>query len=379
MENEVLSILPIQDFEEIYHIILTHRQVATTTVNNESLKMFWEVGGYVSSKLKSSDWGESVVRKLAEYITAQDPTSRGWSYRTIYRMVDLYETYSSETFASLLSHVNLPSLPISRESSTNSAIVTTPLSQIVSSDFVTTPLSQIPDILFVTGWSNHLTIMARCTSDEQRLFYMLYAGRERLKNTELERAIKTQTMESLLSKNKAFSASMKELYPQADVQFKDKMYLDILGLPKQYKEPRLRKGIVQHMKEFILELGSKEFLFVDEEHVLNVNGHPYKADLLFYNRRLQCLVAIELKTTEYRPSYRGQLEFYLEVLDQEERLSCENPSIGIILCKESDMHVVRYSLNRSISPMMVIQYEEQIRPGSVLQRTVAEYCRYLNM
>lgn len=373
-----ISNLPIKDFEEVYGIIRSHRYAATAAVNNESLMMFWEVGGYVSQKLTTAQWGEGVVRNLAEFITAKDPTSRGWSYRTIYRMVDLYNTYSSESFGALISRINsqpetaiaLPKRP--------TAIVTTPLSQIIPTPIVTTPLSQIPDILFATGWSNHLTIMARCKNDEERLFYMLYAYRENLKNRELERSIKNHTMQSLLSKNKAMSATMHEMYPDSEIQFKDRIYLDILGLPKRYKEPKLRKEIVQHMREFILELGSKEFLFVDEEHVLKVNGHPYKADLLFYNRRLQCMVAVELKTTEYRPSYRSQLEFYLEVLDQEEKLSGENPSIGIIMCKESDMNVVRYSLNRSISPLMVMQYEEQICQGSVLQRSVVEYCRCIN-
>lgn len=376
--SDTISNLPIRDFEEVYSIIRQHRHNAVTAVNNESLLMFWEVGGYVSQKLTSSQWGEGVVRNLAEYISSQDATSRGWSYRTIYRMVDLYNTYSSDSFGALITRINshpATAIPMPKRPA---AIVTTPLSQLSSSEILTTPLSQIPDILFATGWSNHLTIMARCHNDEERLFYMLYASRENLKNKELERSIKNHTMQALLSKNKAISAAMNEAYPDAEIQFKDRIYLDILGLPKKYKEPKLRKEIVRHMREFILELGSKEFLFVDEEHELDVNGHPYKADLLFYNRRLRCLVAVELKTTEYRPSYRSQLEFYLEVLDQEEKLSCENPAIGIIMCKESDMNVVRYSLNRSISPLIVMQYEEEIRPGSVLQRSLVEYCRCIN-
>ena len=373
-----ISNLPVKDFAEVYSIIRMHRHVATTVVNNESLTMFWEVGGYVSRKLRSSQWGESVVRNLAEYITAQDPTSRGWSYRSIYRMVDLYETYSSDSFHSLLNRINSHPETAINTTCSCSSIVTRSLSQLADSSIVTIELAQIPEILFAIGWSNHLTIMARCKNDEERLFYILYAHRENLKNKELERAIKTHTMEALLSNNKAITTTLQDVYPQSDVQFKDRVYLDFLGLPKMYKESRLRKGIVQHMKEFILELGSKEFLFIDEEHILDVNGHPYKADLLFYHMRLQCMVVIELKTTEYHPAYRSQLEFYLEVLDQEEKLSCENPSIGIILCKESDMEVVRYSLNRSISPLMVMQYEEQIRPGSVLQRSLVEYCKCIN-
>ena len=90
------------------------------------------------------------------------------------------------------------------------------------------------------------------------------------------------------------------------------------------------------------------------------------------------MVAFELKTTEFHPSYQGQLEFYLETLDQEERRSNENPTIGIILCKESDMETVRFALNRSMSPMMIMQYKEQLKVGGVIQRSIEEYCKYIN-
>ncbi len=153
---------------------------------------------------------------------------------------------------------------------------------------------------------------------------------------------------------------------------KDAAYLDFLGLPEKYSETKLRKGIVAHMKDFILELG-KDFLFVDEEHQLEVGGKTFKADLLFYHRGLQCLVAIELKTEEFEPSFMGQLEFYLEALDQTEKRSNENPSIGILLCKEANREIVRYALNRSMSPTMVAEYKEKLIPQEMLQRSLEEF------
>ena len=104
-----------------------------------------------------------------------------------------------------------------------------------------------------------------------------------------------------------------------------------------------------------------------------------KVDLLFYHRLLQCMVAIELKADEFQPKDLGQLEFYLEALDQEERRSNENPSIGIILCKDADMEVVRYALNRSMSPTMVALYKEQLQVGGVIQRSLVEFCKFVNM
>lgn len=339
--------------------------------------MVWEVGGFVSGKLKTSTWGSGVVRQLAEYIHTQNPTVRGWSYRTIYKMVQFYETYSSQAFIELIGHVKPQQIvPFEMAQIPNRQIVTIQSAQIQTNPIVPIQLAQIPTILFSTGWSNHQLIMNYCKTDEQRLFYMLYAGRERLEYKELDRAIKTNTMSAILGSRDVQSQMLQAQYPQAPLLFKDRISLDMLGLPVSYKETKLRKSIVDHMKDFILELG-KDFLFIDEEHRLAVGGKTFKVDLLFYHRLLQCMVAIELKTTEFQPKDLGQLEFYLEALDQEERRSNENPSIGILLCKEANMEVVRFALNRSMSPTMVAQYKEQLQVGGVIQRSLVEFCKLI--
>ena len=188
------------------------------------------------------------------------------------------------------------------------------MAQISESEFVPFEMAQIPTILFSIGWTNHQIILNRCKSDNERLFYILFAQKEQLQNKQLERAIKTDTMASILRAKDSQSDVLHTTYAKSPAMFKDTAYLDFLGLPKKYKETRLRKGIVEHMKEFILEVG-KDFLFIDEEHPIKVGGKTYKVDLLFYHRQLQCMVAFELKTTEFHPAYQGQLEFYLEALD----------------------------------------------------------------
>lgn len=366
------------DFEAIYGIIASHRDRVVKQINGESVMMVWEVGGFVSGKLKTSAWGSGVVRQLAEYIHTQDPTVRGWSYRTIYKMVQFYETYSSPAFIELIGKVKSQQIvPFEMAQIPNSQIVPIQSAQIQPHPIVPIGLAQIPTILFSTGWSNHQLIMNYCKTDEQRLFYMLYAGRERLEYKELERAIKTDTMSAILGSREVQSQMLQTQYPQAPLLFKDRVSLDMLGLPLNYKETKLRKSIIDHMKDFILELG-KDFLFIDEEHRLMVGGKTFKVDLLFYHRLLQCMVAIELKTTEFQPKDLGQLEFYLEALDQEERRSNENPSIGILLCKEANMEVVRFALNRSMSPTMVAQYKEQLQVGGVIQRSLVEFCKLLD-
>lgn len=360
-----------RDFSEVYGIIAAHRNRVVQVVNNESLLMIWEVGGYVSKKISSAEWGDGVVRQLSEYIRTKDPTIRGWSYRTIYKMVQFYETYSSPSFKELLCNTNTLS------SKSKGEIVPIESAQLPSSEFVPFELAQIPSVLFSTGWSNHQLIMSQCRSYEQQLFYILYAGYNKLEYKELERAIKTDAMSAILGSKNSMTNAMSTVYPQAPLLFKDRVCLDMLGLPLNYKESKLRKSIVSHMKDFILEMG-KDFLFIDEEHRITIGGKTFKIDLLFYHRLLQCMVAIELKTTEFHPKDLGQLEFYLEALDQEERRSNENPSIGILLCKEANMDVVRVALNRSMSPTMVTQYKEQLQVGGVIQRSLVEFCKFIN-
>lgn len=356
-----------EEFETVCSIIATHRKRVIRVVNNESMSMVWEVGGYVSHKLKASAWGDGVVRQLSDYIRTKYPAARGWSYRTLYKMVQLYDTYTTASFSALIEKTDMTKY---------GDIVPFETAQIDGKRIVPFEMAQIPNVLFATGWTNHQIILNRCKSDTERLFYMLYAGKEHLENKELLRTIKTDTINSLLGGKDVQSEVMTRTYPTSPLLFKDKVYLEMLGLPLEYKESKLRKEIIAHMKDFILEMG-KDFLFIDDEHRVTVGSKTFKVDLLFYHRLLQCMIAIELKTTEFHPKDLGQLEFYLEALDQEERRSNENPSIGIILCKEADMEVVRYALNRSMSPTMVALYKEQLQVGSVIQRSLVEFCKFL--
>lgn len=366
-----------KDFEQVYELITVHKKRAMTTLHNESMLMVWQVGGYVSNRLKTAEWGDGVVRMLSEYIRTRNPKAKGWSYRTIYKMVQLYDTYSTSEFNRLVKNYGMQEYMLPKYDVGGKQIVPFETAQLQEPTFVPVEMAQIPTVLLVTGWTNHQIILNRYKSDEQRLFYMLYAGHEQLENKELIRAVKTDAMGAVLGAKNVQSTAMQKSYPKAGLLFKDTVYLDMFGLSGSYKESKLRKSIIQHMKDFILEMG-KDFLFIDDEHRITVGGKTFKVDLLFYHRLLQCMVAIELKATEFQPKDLGQLEFYLEALDQEERRSNENPSIGIILCKEADMEVVRYALNRSMSPTMVAQYKEQLQVGSVIQRSLVEFCQFLS-
>lgn len=380
MSKEIETYNP-KDFAQVLQIIEERRSQAVQAVNQASLMTAWEVGAFVSDRIKNAQWGAKVVQQLAEYIHTQNPTLKGWSRMSIYRMVKFYETYSSVQFVDRASSLKLISemkeiVPPETAQITDAEIVSTPLVQSRHNIIVSTPLTQIPALLLRTSWSNHLAILNRCSTIDQQIFYILYAEYEHLKFKELERAIRTDAYSRVLSDKKFQSQMLKAVYPKAEVLLKDGAVLDMLGLPHKYKESKLRKDIIEHMKDFILEMG-KDFLYIDQEHQLEVGGQIFRCDLLFYHRALQCLVAIELKTTKFDPRDLGQLEFYLEALDQTERRSNENPSIGILMCKDANPEVVRYALNRSLSPTMVSKYEEQLKIGSVLQRSLEEFVGFM--
>ena len=357
MANEIIKYE--KQFEEIRGVITMHREKALRDVNEESLQMSWTVGRIVSERLKTNEWGSKVVTQLSEYLRTKDPTLKGYSRRNIYNMV-----MSSEVFRDYLQ-----SLPLSD-------FVQSGTAQMNNYAIVQVGTAQLPAILYLTTFTNHIEILNRCKIIAQRIFYILYAYRERLKNKELQRCIVNDTYGSLMGNKKNFSAGLKQLYPQSPSLIKDRAFVDFLSLPEKHNERQLHKGLLDHMKQFVLELG-KDFLYVDSEYPLQVGGSTFKVDLLFYHRGLQCLVAIELKAKKFKPEYIGQLEFYLESLDRDVKRSNENPSIGILLCQSADQSVVEYAMSRSLSPTMVAEYHRQLIPKEVVQKSLEEFSSFL--
>lgn len=377
MSNDIIKSTE-QQFGEVVDIILQHKSRATKAVNEELLLTAWHVGGYVSAKLKNEEWGSKVVSQLSEYIRTQRPDIKGYSKRSIYNMVMFYEEYSSETFfVTVEKYLDSQFVqPTSAQIETTSIALSTGADafvQMPSAQIVQIPFGQMPRILELTTLSNHTEILCRCKSYEERLFYILYAHKEHLSFKEMQRCISNQTYATLLSSKDNMSKGLLEAYPNAPIMFKDTLFVDFLDLPKKHSEAKLKNGLIEHMKQFILELG-KDFIFMDQEYKLTVGASTYKADLLFYHRGLQALVAVELKKTKFHPRDLGQLEFYLEALDRDVKRSNENPSIGIVLCPEADRVVVEYAMSRSMSPTMIAEYKRILIPQERMQQQLNEFC-----
>lgn len=374
---ENITIVPNQSeletqFAFVNSLIERYRSSAIAMVNTTALQMYWEIGQYISLQLKSARWGMKVVGDLADYLKRQSPRRRGLSKRNLYNMVKFYDVYSRPIFIDRISQLNINEFVQLQ----TAQIQDTTIVQLPTAQLETTNNKQIPALLTITTFTNHVEIMNRCRSDEERIFYMLYARHQGLKTEELRRCIVNQTFSSLMDKEKMMSPKLLADYPQSEFMLKDKAVVDFLNLPQKHNEHHLHKGLLEHMKAFILELG-KDFLFIESEFGVQVGGSTKRIDLLFFHRALQCLVAIELKAVDFQPEFVGKMDMYLEALDRDVKRDNENPSIGIILCPSADRSMVEYTLSRSLSPTMIAEYQRKLIPKEVMKKSLEEYCAFL--
>lgn len=319
-----------RNFGEVIHLIQKARYNAYKAVNTELINLYWEIGKYIMQRTQKEGWGKSTVSQLATYIQTQEPDSKGFSDKNLWRMKQFYETYSH--------------------------------------------LPKLSTLLRELSWSHNLIIFSRCKTEEEREFYLRLCKKENYTFRELERQINSSYYERTiisLAQNQKLSAVARVLPEGFENVFKEKYVLEFLNLPEQHTETDLQKGLVAQMKSFLLELG-KDFLFMGQEYRLQVGNKDFFIDLLFYHRSLQCLVAFELKTSDFIPEHLGQLNFYLEALDRDVKNANENPSIGILLCKDKDTEVVEYALSRQLSPTLISQYERLLPNKKLLQNKLHE-------
>lgn len=345
-------------FTDIIHLIKQSRAIAVKTVNAELINLYWNVGAYIKQKLLVAEWGDKTVNELAVFIQKNNPEIKGFDRRALYRMIQFYETYSKSTFVA-------PVAPqIQSVENQNSIIVVPVAPQFEPQDIKSTPLVQL-------NWSHHLIIFSRCGIEEEREFYIRLCIKERYSKRELDRQISASLFERTMIGNAKLPSRSKEIHTSIASTFKDSYIFEFLNLSEPHSESDLQKGLIKQMKSFVLELG-RDFLFVGEEYKVQVGNTDFHIDLLFYHRGLQCLVAFELKTDKFKPEHLGQLNFYLEALDRDVKKENENPSIGVLLCKDKEKEVVEYTLSRTLSPTMVSEYKTQLPDKKLLQQKLRE-------
>ena len=313
------------DFDQIISIIEEARGRALRAVNAELIQMYWNVGEYLSDLCANAAFGDKVIDVVASYIASSGTNIKGFNRRGLYRMKQFYETYKDDEFVSPL-------------------------------------VTQI-------SWTSHLQIMSSAKSEDERHFYLQLCAKEHYSKRELERQIDSAYYERCkLSAQKPIP----ETAPQnIRSSILDTYVLEFLDLPEQFSERSFKKAIIENLKQFILEFG-RDFSFVGEEYRVQVGNTDFYIDLLFYNRALSCLVAIELKIGKFKPEHIGQINFYLEALDRDVKKPNENPSVGLILCASKDDAVVEYALSRTMSPTLVSDYTLYLPDKKVLKDKLRE-------
>jgi predicted nuclease of restriction endonuclease-like (RecB) superfamily len=224
------------------------------------------------------------------------------------------------------------------------------------------------------SWTNNLLILSGTKTKEERYFYLKLAIKNNYSKRELDRQISSSYYERYILSNGNQPPTTNKTIDEDDypnTRILDTYSLEFLDLPKDFTERDFKNAIINNLKDFILEVG-KEFTFIGAEYKVQVGNHDYFIDLLFYNRELYCLVAIELKLGEYKAEYLSKMNLYLEALDSDVKRPNENPSVGIILCSSKDKEVVEYSLRKNLSQTLISEYKLKLIDEKLLKTKLKE-------
>lgn len=298
---------------EIKERIRTAQYEALKAVNKELVGLYWDIGRMIVERRDAEGWGKSVVERLSEDLRREFPGVGGFSAANLWRMKAFFEAY--------------------------------------------TGLEKLAPLVREIGWSHNLAILERCKDPLEREFYLRMTRKFGWSRNVLIHQIDNQSYEKSMLGQTNFDQSLTpELRAQAKLAVKDTYTFDFLELGERHSERELEKALIARIEDFLRAMGGM-FAFMGSQYRLEVDGDEYFIDLLLFHRRLRALVAIELKIGRFMPEFVGKIQFYLTALDRQLRQEDENPSIGIILCKEKNRTVVEYALHDAKKPIGVATYE----------------------
>ncbi|MBR8709935.1 PDDEXK nuclease domain-containing protein [Bacteroides pyogenes] len=297
---------------EITARIRSAQYEALKAVNKEMIALYWEVGKRITEQQTALGWGKSVVENLSRDIQKEFPGIKGFGVRNMWDMARFYAEYqSNEILQPLVAEIS---------------------------------------------WSKHIVILTKCKEAQQRQFYILATKKYGWTKDVLINKIEAKTYENYLLGQSNFDITLPDsIKNQAILALKDEYTFDLVGLAEEHSEYELEQAIIKNIRAFLMEFGT-DFSFIGNQYRLEVDGKEYFIDLLLYNRRLQAMIAIELKIGEFQPEYKGKMEFYLNILNDTVKLPHENPAIGIIICKSKSRMIVEYALKSSNMPIGVATY-----------------------
>lgn len=310
--NSIISPEYLNFKDEITARIRSAQYEALKAVNREMIALYWEIGKRITEQQTASGWGKSVVENLSRDIQKEFPGIQGFGVRNMWDMARFYAEYqSNEILQPLVAEIS---------------------------------------------WSKHIVILTKCKETQQRQFYILATKKYGWTKDVLINKIEVKTYENYLLGQSNFDITLPEkIKNQAILALKDEYTFNLIGLAEEHSEYELEQAIIKNIRAFLMEFGP-DFSFIGNQYRLEVDGREYFIDLLLYSRRLQAMIALELKIGEFQPEYKGKMEFYLNVLNDTVKLPHENPAIGIIICKSKSRMIVEYALKSSNMPIGVATY-----------------------
>lgn len=350
--------------------ILQSQARAIQMVNQEQLSLYYGIGRYVSEHSRKGYWGTDAIGTISKQLKSELPGLKGFSEENIKLMRRFYEAWKDIETNSVVGTTEITDFNNS-EQTDNSVVETTELQKADSEADSIRQLQLTSDDSFpITAFLNisfthHVAIFRYAKEYDERKYYIQIAYQNRLKAEDLEQAIKNRVYDhrNALPNNFFKTIPDRQLALRTIQTFKDSYLLDYINVedidesdPINVDERVIESKIVMNIKNFIMTFG-KSFTYKGHQVHYDKLGHDHWIDLLFFNRELQALVVVELKKGQFKPSYLGQLAAYLRILDDDERLPGENPSVGIILCKKADKAYVEYVLQDYVKPMGVATYQ----------------------
>lgn len=301
--------------KEIKQQIQSARMQAARSVNHELIILYLNIGKSITERQEQFKWGKSVVEQLANDLQNEFEGETGYSSRNLWDMRRFYLSYKD--------YPNLRQL-----------------------------VAEIP-------WGHNLLILNKTEDVKEREYYLKASAKMAWSRNVLLNQIKANAYKNQMLDKKQHN--YKKVLPahlaeQADETLKSTYNLEFLGIKTPLLERALENKLIEKVKKLILELGYG-FCYIGNQYKLTLGKKDYFIDLLFYHRKLRCLVAIELKTGGFQPEFAGKMNFYLNLLDEQMKMEDENPSIGIILCAEKDHIEVEYSLKGINKPVGVAEYQ----------------------
>jgi len=322
---------------------------AAVKVNTALLEFYWELGADIVEKQKNFKWGSGFLKQLSKDLMAEFPEIKGFSKRNLERIRKWFLFYCKEFC----------------DSERNDFVIATQVVSQLDSNIISEKKQKKQQLitqltllqLFQIPWGHNIVIISKCKIAKKAFFYV----NKTIENS-WSRAMLTHQIESRLYERQGkaitnFENTLPE--PQSDLAqqlIKDPYNFDFLTLTENYNERELENSLLDHITNFLLELGAG-FAFIGKQKVLQVGKREFSIDLLFYHTKLHCYVVIELKTGDFQPEHAGKLNFYLKTVDEQIKSEDDKSSIGILLCKTRDKMVVEYALSDINKPMGVSEYQ----------------------